>query len=179
MNRTNKLRKRAAILTALLLLIPATAVRAEEQLPEQPADIEDLAPNIYEEEKIKQQTDYFHEDSLYKKKYNIPEELQNLEYEAPDPNRDERQIEKLFADYSANKLEANSTAAQTAEAGLFMDSEEELFQSIGAQELDPSSEEDKQGSTLTILYITIIGIGLLLILVLLIPKLTAGKKEEL
>ncbi|MBS2970804.1 type VII secretion protein EssA [Metabacillus sp. KIGAM252] len=179
MNQTNKMRKRAIILTALLLLIPATAVRAEEQLPEQPADIEDLAPNIYEEEKIKQQTDYFQEDKLYDRKYNVPDEIKNLQYEKPDPNRKEKELAELFATYTSNEIEANNTAAQIAKDKLFMDSDEKLFQSTGPQQLQADTQAESQGSSLTILYIALIGIGLLLILVILIPKLTAVKKEEL
>ncbi|WP_164462050.1 type VII secretion protein EssA [Bacillus sp. FJAT-42376] len=178
MNQTKKMRKRAVLLTALLLLIQAPAVQAEEQVPD-PPDIDTIAPNVYEKKEIKKQTDYFHEETLYQKKYNAPEELKNLDYLSPDPNKTEKQLEELFTAYTPNQFEVSNVAVQTVEAGLFMDSEEELFQNTGSQELEPDAAAETKGSSLTILYIAIIGIGLLLILLILIPRLTAGKKEEL
>nr|WP_241680224.1 type VII secretion protein EssA [Metabacillus mangrovi] len=164
------------ILPALLLLNPYAS--AEEQETEAPS-IQDLAPNTYEKEVIEQQEEYFYEDSLYEKKGNLPEELQDLQYEQRDPYQQQRQLNELFLAFENNNLETNSTAAKLAQSGVFTDTDEKLFQSTGSRGIQPVTEEDTGGSTLTILYITIIGIGILSVLLFLIPKLTAGKEEEL
>jgi type VII secretion protein EssA len=157
-----------SLTTLLLVIISLTSgvtVKAETE-----SNLEELDPNIYEEKELKENTDYLHEESLYEKRNSIPEEQKDLTFEKPSRDEKDDLQEQLFTNYTKEKNTIKSKAEQM-----------DLFSGTAEPSMSMSETENKdtsQNSGLMMTYILLIAIGVILMIGLLIPKMTQGKKTE-
>ncbi|MBH0158207.1 type VII secretion protein EssA [Fictibacillus sp. 5RED26] len=127
------------------------------------ATIRDLAPNLYEENQIKESTEYLQEESLSDKKERLPEEQKDLTFTKTADNQLEDLQGGLF-DQSV-KMD-NSTASKAKTMGLFSaGSEDTLSNSVD----DEEQNVNKSGFSISVIYSALIILGVAVLLALLIP----------
>lgn len=150
-------------LILLLLFVITSGVSADAE-----TNLNELDPNIYEEKERKENTNYLHEKSLYEKRNAIPEEQKNLTFKKPSRDEQDGIKNQLFTAYTKEKNTIKSKSEQM-----------ELFSENPEQSLSMAETEDNasgQNSGLTMTYILVIAIGVILMIGLLIPRMTQGKK---
>lgn len=152
-----------SIFLLLLILVITSGVTAEAE-----TDLNELDPNIYEEKERKENTNYLHEKSLYEKRNAIPEEQKNLTFKKPSRDEQDDIKDQLFTDYTKEK---NTIKSKSEQMELFSGSSE-LSLSMAEPEVNASG----QNFGLTMTYILLIAIGVILMIGLLIPRMTQGKK---
>ncbi|WP_243290995.1 type VII secretion protein EssA [Bacillus sp. FJAT-47783] len=156
--------QRAFLTVALLACLPFNVAFADSD------QIEELEPNVYEKDKTNRNTEYLHDEALYKQKQSIPEEQKILTFEKDTKNPIEEIKNQLFQD---SDIENNTVVAKAEKLGLFSDVGLEMK---GTPE---TQTEEKEGvSTLFILYVTAIVVGIGLLFLLLIPAIQKQKSQS-
>jgi type VII secretion protein EssA len=149
------------LLLLFLIITSVVTVNAETNLNE-------LDPNIYEEKERKENTNYLHEKSLYEKRNAIPEEQKNLTFKKPLRDEQDELKKQLFTAYTKEK---NTIKSKSEQMELFSGNPEPTM-SMAETEVNASG----QNSGLTMTYILLIAIGVILMMGLLIPRMSQGKK---
>lgn len=131
-------------------------------------NLNELDPNIYEEKERKENTNYLHEKSLYEKRNEIPEEQKNLTFKKPSRDEQDEIKKQLFTDYTKEK---NTIKSKSEQMELFSGSSE-----LSLSMAEPEDIASGQNFGLTMTYILLIAIGVILMIGLLIPRMSQGKK---
>ncbi|MBD7965263.1 type VII secretion protein EssA [Fictibacillus norfolkensis] len=136
------------------------------------ASIRDLAPNLYEENQIKESTEYLQEESLSGKKKRLPEEQKDLTFTKTADNQLEDLQDGLF-DQSV-KVD-NSTASKAKTMGLFASGREDNLSAVDDGE---EQNKDTTGSSISVIYSALIILGVAVLLALLIPGMRKKTKQH-
>lgn len=147
----------------LLFLVITSGVTAIAE-----TNLNELDPNIYEEKERKENTNYLHEKSLYEKRNEIPEEQKNLTFKKPSRDEQDEIKKQLFTDYTKEK---NTIKSKSEQMELFSGSSE-----LSLSMAEPEDIASGQNFGLTMTYILLIAIGVILMIGLLIPRMSQGKK---
>ncbi|PLR75549.1 type VII secretion protein EssA [Bacillus sp. V3-13] len=133
-------------------------------------DIDTLTPNTYEKKEFDENTNFLHEDSLYDNKKAIPEEQKGLTFEKQKSNPLDSVKDQLFI----GEGKTTNTITATAERlKLFSDMDHN-----NKFEVSENTENNtNDNSRLMILYIGLLAVGIIVMLVLLIPKMAQGKRQ--
>jgi len=131
-------------------------------------DLETLTPNEYEKKEFKENTEYLHEKALYENKQSIPEQQKELTFELPMSDSNEEILNQLFV----GEMNAQQTIAEKAEQmNLFSDKRPEDLQ------LKDKSDDPPNRQIQLMVIIGLLAIGLIVVLVLLIPKMAQGNQQ--
>lgn len=129
--------------------------------------LETLTPNEYEEKEFKENTDYLNEKALYEQKDAIPEIQQKITFEKPTSDPLEKLKGKLF-DGAVN----NTVSTQAKQLKLFTGEKQ------GDLKLaDKSKTVSNPQIKVTVVLVVLLAIGLIVMIVLLIPKMIQGNRE--
>ena len=131
-------------------------------------DLETLTPNEYEKKEFKENTEYLHEKALYENKQSIPEQQKELTFELPTADSNEEILNQLFV----GEMNTKQTIAEKAEQmNLFSDKKPEDLR------LKEKSEHSPNRQIQLMIIIGLLAIGLMVMLVLLIPKMMQGNQQ--
>ena len=159
-----KLNRRMMLALLLLMSLFINANVTEAATP----DFETLTPNEYERKEFKENTEYLHEKALYENKQSIPEQQKELTFELPTSNSNEEILNQLFV----GEINAQHTIAEKAEQmNLFSDKKPEDLR------LKDKSEHSPNRQIQLMIIIGLLAIGLMVMLVLLIPKMVQGNQQ--
>ncbi len=132
------------------------------------ASIRELAPNLYEENQIKESTEYLQEESLSGKKKRLPEEQKDLTFTKTADN----QLENLQDDLFDQSVKVNnSTASKAKTMGLFAAGREETLAAAD----DEVQKSNTSGFSVSVIYSALIILGVAVLLALLIPGMRKNK----
>ncbi|WP_194270818.1 type VII secretion protein EssA [Fictibacillus phosphorivorans] len=132
------------------------------------ASIRELAPNLYEENQIKESTEYLQEESLSGKKKRLPEEQKDLTFTKTGDN----QLEDLQDDLFDQSVKVdNSTASKAKTMGLFAAGREENLAAAN----DEDQNRNTSGFSISVIYSGLIILGVAVLLALLIPGMRKNK----
>lgn len=133
------------------------------------ASIRELAPNLYEENQIKESTEYLQEESLSGKKKRLPEEQKDLTFTKSADN----QLEDLQDDLFNQSVKVdNSTASKAKTMGLFAAGREE---NLSAEDDGEEQNKNTTGFSISVIYSALIILGIGVLLALLIPGMRKNK----
>lgn len=121
-----------------------------------------VEPNQYEERDIELQTEYFHEDSLLKKKQSLPEEQKALTFEPVQDTELESVERNLF---QTSPSENNTIQAKVEQLQLFTSKDEDRISSNDSDTVDSSS------FNLTLLLGIIVALAVIGLFFFLVPRL--------
>lgn len=150
----------------VLVLLPILLLVHEKSSWAATPSIETLTPNEYEEKEFKDNTDFLNEKALYKEKVPIPEVQKKLTFEKPTSGPMEKVTEKLFAG-----TVDNTVASQAKKMRLFTGEKKGTI--LLADSKPPSNPKIK----VTVVLAGLLAIGLIIMIVLLIPKMVQGNRE--
>ena len=129
--------------------------------------LETLTPNEYEEKEFKENTDYLNEKALYEKKEAIPEIQKKITFEKPTLDSMNQLKEKLF-----DGTVDNTVSTQAKQMKLFTGEEQEAFKLE-----DKNKPFSNPQIKVTVVLVVLLAIGLIVMIVLLIPKMIQGNRE--
>lgn len=150
----------------LILVGTSTVVFAEE-----PKKVEDLDPVIYEKLEFKKNTDYLHDKKKTEMKNTIPQKQVDIYFDGRKklPNRGDTSY--LFQ--TIERGEKSTVTAKSSELKLF--SEKDI--TLADVPVSKMEEESSSNSVRTILFFGLIGIGILTLFVIFLPRLV-GTSES-
>ena len=155
----------------LLMLLAIRVLFTDADSARADSGIDDLTPNTYEKKDFKGNTDYLHDKSLYENRENgSSKEVQDLTFKKNNSNPLEKVKAQLFTD--TNK-ETNTIASKALLLNLFTDDNVKSY-----DHEDTMEQTAKQKSRILILYIGLLIIGLLILLVILIPKMVHSRTVQ-
>lgn len=140
-------------------------------LAEEPKKVEDLDPVIYEKLEFKKNTDYLHDKKKTEMKNTIPKKQVDIYFDGRKklPNRGETSY--LFQ--TAERGEKSTVTAKSSELKLF--SEKDI--TLADVSVSQIEEESSSNSARTILFFCVIGIGILTLFVIFLPRLVSTSES--
>lgn len=129
--------------------------------------LETLTPNEYEEKEFKENTDYLNEKALYEQKKTIPEVQQKITFEKPTFDPLDTLKGKLF-DGTSN----NTVSTQAKQLKLFTEEDQGEFKLADSSKSVPNPQ-----IKVTVVLVALLVIGLIVMIMLLIPKMIQGNRE--
>lgn len=139
---------------------------------EEPKKVDDLEPVIYEKLEFKKNTDYLHDKQKTEMKNTIPKKQFDIYFDGRNklPNR----ADTSYLFQTAERGEKSTVTAKSSELQLF--SEKEMVQS---NETIPKIEEKSSSNNRrTILFFALIGVGIITLFVILLPKLVGASETS-
>lgn len=132
---------------------------------EEPKKAEDLDPVIYEKLEFKKNTDYLHDKKKTEMKNTIPKKQVDIYFDGRKklPNRSDTSY--LFQ--TAERGEKSTVTAKSSELKLF--SEKDI--TFAGVSVSKTEEESSSNRVRTILFFGLIGIGILTLFVIFLPRL--------
>ncbi|MEK3978482.1 type VII secretion EssA family protein [Psychrobacillus sp. FSL K6-2836] len=140
-------------------------------LAEEPKKVEDLDPVIYEKLEFKKNTDYLHDKKKTEMKNTIPKKQVDIYFDGRKklPNRGDTSY--LFQ--TAERGEKSTVTAKSSELKLF--SEKDI--TLADVSVSQIEEESASNSARTILFFGVIGIGILTLFVIFLPRLVSTSES--
>lgn len=140
-------------------------------LAEEPKKVEDLDPVIYEKLEFKKNTDYLHDKKKTEMKNTIPKKQVDIYFDGRNklPNRGDTSY--LFQ--TAERGEKSTVTAKSSELKLF--SEKDI--TLADVSVSQIEEESASNSARTILFFGVIGIGILTLFVIFLPRLVSTSES--
>ena len=140
-------------------------------LAEEPKKVEDLDPVIYEKLEFKKNTDYLHDKKKTEMKNTIPKKQVDIYFDGRKklPNRGDTSY--LFQ--TAERGEKSTVTAKSSELKLF--SEKDI--TLADVSVSQIEEESSSNSARTILFFGVIGIGILTLFVIFLPRLVSTSES--
>ncbi len=132
--------------------------------------IDSLNPNEYKEKEFKDNTEYFHNDSLLKNKKGIPEAQKQLDFVPENYNPNEKIQAELFVQ---NFQERKSVAYESMKLGLFS----EEVETVNVSVIQSSTKDERNNKGLQYIYIGLLCACVITVLIWLVPKLAQGEKS--
>ncbi|MDR7074431.1 type VII secretion protein EssA [Fictibacillus barbaricus] len=133
--------------------------------------IQELTPNQYEDKELKGNTEYLLKESLSGKKTRIPEEQQGLTFSHSTMNQLEAVQNQLF-EQASNRIN-NNVSSLTKRMNLFSSDRQDAL-----SERQIEDAENDSFRSISVIYFVLIGVGILLIVILLLPGLSNKAKKE-
>lgn len=138
---------------------------------EEPKKAEDLDPVIYEKLEFKKNTDYLHDKKKTEMKNTIPEKQIDIYFDGRKklPNRGDTSY--LFQ--TAERGEKSTVTAKSSELKLFSEKGNTQADVLVSQ----IGEESSSNSVRTIIFFVLIGIGILTLFVIFLPRLVSTSES--
>lgn len=146
---------RAILGMVLLTFIPVGTVFAD-------TDIKDLKPNVFKDKKVDWNTDYLHDKAHYRQKTSIPKIQRQLTFKKDKHNPAKEMEKELF---QGNTKENNTITAKATKLHLFSDKGDTPYHPTD------TDMQNTGNSSLVVLYLSIIGAGIVLMFLILIPRM--------
>lgn len=143
----------------LLFILPVHGLAEEEPI---------VKPNVYQEKDINIQTEYFHDEELLKQKEKIPEELKGLTFERGKYEIIDSIEDSLFL--SPVTEDNNIIASKAEEMGLFSSE-------VPIRKRNIEEEKSFLNFDLSVLLGVVLGIAVVCLFVVLIPKMSKLNQE--
>ena len=143
----------------LLFIQPVHGLAEEEPI---------VKPNVYQEKDINIQTEYFHDEELLKQKEKIPEELKGLTFERGKYEIIDSIEDSLFL--SPVTEDNNIIASKAEEMGLFSSE-------VPIRKRNIEEEKSFLNFDLSVLLGVVLGIAVVCLFVVLIPKMSKLNQE--
>ncbi|QUG40730.1 DUF5383 family protein [Psychrobacillus sp. INOP01] len=139
---------------------------------EEPKKVEDLDPVIYEKLEFKKNTDYLHDKKKTEMKNTIPKKQVDIYFDGRKklPNRGDTSY--LFQ--TAERGEKSTVTAKSSELKLF--SEKDI--ALADESVSKIEEESSSNSVRTIIFLGVIGIGILTLFVIFLPRLVSTSESS-
>ncbi|MFJ7825342.1 type VII secretion protein EssA [Psychrobacillus sp. NPDC096623] len=156
-----KVKSRLFLLVLLLTLVGNCLV----VFADEPKKVEEIEPVIYEKLEFKKNTDYLHDKQKTEMKNTIPKKQFDIYFDGRKklPNR----ADTSYLFQTAERGEKSTVTAKSSELKLFSNKEK-----TQADETVSKIEEESSGNNLRpILFLGLIGIGILTLFVIFLPKL--------
>ncbi|WP_342601103.1 type VII secretion EssA family protein [Psychrobacillus sp. FSL H8-0483] len=138
---------------------------------EEPKKVEDLDPVIYEKLEFKKNTDYLHDKKKTEMKNTIPKKQVDIYFDGRKklPNRGDTSY--LFQ--TAERGEKSTVTAKSSELKLF--SEKDI--TLADESVSKIEEKSSSNSVRTIIFLGVIGIGILTLFVIFLPRLVSTSES--
>ena len=133
--------------------------------------IQELTPNQYENKELKGNTEYLLDESLSGKKLRIPEEQQGLTFSQSTMNQLDDVQNQLF-EQATDRL-SNNVSSLTKRMNLFSSDHQET---LSDRQIEDTANDSFR--SISVIYFVLIGIGILLVVILLLPGLSNKVKME-